>query len=362
MDPMTQFKATPGQGGVFQQSFLQQLQTIHFPSGKSLLLVEVAQSGTGSVLASSTITGLPFASSVNIVPGGLVFGNNAIIEAKPTAKMLAGLVGWSTLYQQSVFGPGLPSQGIQPIFSGESFFMINLGLTVSKYPKWDRKFFLTMPQVHGQGPGTVGTQFTVVWCYINEMSPPPTGPFDPRIADHELANLTIGAWLALIRSDDPQLLSASEIVNQVKQDLQGTANFPVPVLDGSSTPAAYGAEITAAFATANVPVPPPFQEYIYVATTFDVPPSFPGETAATIAELGIFDKGQLNTYDQAFLGGSEGFAWYAPGVYGPHKPPEAVSPPISVVGLPPIGSFGTIPAVTKTFQVSRDLKTLTLAS
>ena len=360
---MTQFIATPGDSGVFVQSFLQQLLSINFPTGGQLLLIEVDQGGIGATVQPVSITGLPIG-TVNIAPGGLIFPPHVTVPviAKPSSAMISKLTAWSTPYQQKLLSPGFPSLGISPAYSAASLFILNLQLMESQFPNWTRKFQITVPGGQGAPASPTGPTEVIVWFYASDLVPAPSTPFDPRIQNSPVANTSQGGWLCVLRSDQADTLTPSQIVAEVQTAISGGGG-QVPVLDGASLATIFskGSATSAAFASANVPVPPPFNSYTYLATSTTLPPDYQGQETFNALSTGIFLKGAENTYDQNFFA-SEGFEWWVKSTYG-HlgTPSEAVVPPDSVAIVAEQFSFNKLNQYTKTLTIGTGNKTLAIA-
>jgi len=343
-------------------SFMQWITKIHFPEGSAFVLIEVDQGGVGSSAAPVTINGLPFANSINLAPGGLVFGTGASVTPNITRPMIDNLFGWSTPYQFLLVVPPVdPNQGVLTDYAAISYFLLNVGHTQSKYSSWKRTFSVTVPGTQGNAPSPGATEY-FVWFYASHVTPVPASPFDPRIAQGVVANDSDGGILAVLRTDEQDTIPAGEFPDLVRRAFGGDTTVHVPILDGGNS--AKAAAVAQAFAqTANppIPLPPPFSVDIFVVSSYALPPGS-GQTCFNSMEVGLFNPAQKNTYDQAFLGGNEAFSWYVPSSYKvPHAaPPEAVTAPVSVKTVSSKSSLSSVPGYTKSFSIDAKLKTLTM--
>lgn len=236
---MTKFIAVPGQGGVFQQSFLQQLVSIHFPSGK-LVRISVTGSGPGSNVSKITIN-FPFGTFTAPVID-LVKSSTAVIPAivdPPNPEMIANLYAWSVLNDEG------------------NFVYYNTSKVASLFGEYT-PVTITIPAF--QGLPVFNSQHIVVWFYRSTDGQAPTGPLDPT-----LETTFGGGILALFDPTQPSGFTAQEILTTINAVVDGKSTQSIPITDGGD--AAKGADLVSALASGSHIPPSLFGPNFYVGTS-----------------------------------------------------------------------------------------------
>jgi len=221
---VTQFVADPGQGGVFQQSFLQQLVSIHFPGG---VLIRVSFTGSGANSISKPKIMFPFDTLTTPVLNYVrsFTGVTVPVTDPPTPAMIKNLYAWSILNDEG------------------NFVYYNTSLVQSKFKKYT-PVVINSPPFIGIAPFT--TTRIIVWYYGIATSP--TGPFDPIVFSQG------GGWLASFDTAAPSVYTPAQINNFINQVVggatMGTGGIPfIPVGDGGTL--AKGTALVNALATGS---------------------------------------------------------------------------------------------------------------
>lgn len=222
---MTQFIADPGQGGVFQQSFLQQLVSIHFPGG---VLIRVSFTGSGANSISKPNIVFPFDTLTTPVLNYVrsFTGVTVPVTDPPTPAMIKNLYAWSILNDEG------------------NFVYYNTSIVQSKFKKYT-PVIIRSPAFIGIPP-FVSTRY-IVWYYGSATHP--TGPFDPIVFAQG------GGWLASFDPTAPSLYTPNQINAFINAVAAGTATAGqggvpfIPVNDGGD--AAKGASLVSVLSSSS---------------------------------------------------------------------------------------------------------------
>lgn len=242
LETVTKFIAVPGAGGVFQQSFLTQLVSIHFPAGK---LVRVSFTGSGSNSVAKASISFPFGTFtepvLNLIRSST--GQEPAITDPPSKAMIENLYAWSIINDQG------------------NFVYYNTSRVASRFGKYT-PVVIHSPAFSGLKAFT--TPHVIVWYYASNLSP--SGPFDPIVMT------TGGGFLALFDPTAPSLYSAGQILDFINSVAEGEAQAGVggvpfiPVGDGGDI--SKGNDLVSALVSGSK-LPALGPSNTYVATTLD---------------------------------------------------------------------------------------------
>jgi hypothetical protein len=236
---MTKFIAVPGAGGVFQQSFLQQLVSIHFPSGK-LVRISVTGSGPGSNFAKITID-FPFGRFTAPITD-LILSSTGIIPAivdPPSPEMITNLYAWSVLNDEG------------------NFVYYNTGKVASLFGEYT-PVTITIPAFNGVPAFT--DEHVIVWFYRYAAGNTPSGPFDPALEGPGF----VGGLLAIFDPSQTSVYSVGQLLDMINEVADETSTQALPINDGGD--ATKGDELVAALFAGSHIDPSAGGPNTYVAT------------------------------------------------------------------------------------------------
>lgn len=266
---MTQFIATPGVSGVFKQSFLQQLVSIHFPSG-DLLRVSFTASGPNQ-LAAPTVE-FPFGTLTEPVQNLVISAGGQVpaIVDPPSPDMIKSLVAWS-------------------VFSDEgNFVYYNTSKVQSRYGQYS-PVVIRSPSLNGIPP--FSTTKYIVWFYRATLNPP-TGPLDPALTVNGE-----GGVLAIFDPLSPVVYDVSQILDFINGCAEGTLSPGVggvpdiPIGDGGD--AGSGSALVSALAGGSKIEPSAAGPNTYLATEVSTNPTSLNAGWGLLANLFAIKNGAL---------------------------------------------------------------------
>jgi hypothetical protein len=240
LDPMTKFIAVPGEGGVFQQSFLQQLVSIHFPAGK-LVRVSYTGSGPGTNVGKPTIV-FPFGTLETPVLN-LVLSSTGVIPDivdPPSDAMIANLYAWSVLNDEG------------------NFVYYNTGRVQSRFGSYS-PVIINSPGF--QGIPTFSDTHIVVWFYRFAHGASPAGPLDPALENPPYD----GGVLAVFDPSQTSELSVGQILAEINAVADQESTQALPIGDGGDL--TKGEELVAALFSGSHLDPSAGGPNTYVVTT-----------------------------------------------------------------------------------------------
>lgn len=345
------------------------LTKINFPaSNNGLVLINADQGGSGKGPQTVTITGLPmsggqpidFGQNTKLILRAPSASSAIPIVARPSKGMLANLYGWSTLWQYSQNAPPVnnPAAPLPPIFSQQSFFILNVGKVVKDFPAWDRQFTVTTSIMEG-APANPNNNITlyIVFQIVN-------GVFDPFAVVDGSPN----RWFMEFGNypNYPVTPTYQTVFQRYLKAITGSggqvgaAGFAfgsIPVVRGDGTLALQASDYFAA----NDPIGDAFGVF-----SWEIANPTQGIEADAQIVAGLYGPKSMQTFNQGYLQGSDTSFWYSPPPGTKGVPPDQwnhanIPPngPLSTVIGTIFSEFGSLPTKTRTFMISKDLTTLT---